>query len=482
MKNTRIALGTTLLASLGIAACGGGGGGNGGDSGSDDPGTQPSAPQTYSFDSRFSSDSSVAYSGQVARQVLIADLRREIDSGLADRISSGQIDAATTADEVVAILESYYDGGTDDLAANPLLLTTTPPTAQSTYGEISSGKNLRDKTAGNDDATDHVDWDGGGFAGWNGAASPEALVRGWFDTIAENAVTEAGGSNRTATVDGTTVELSVYHTENGVHLGQMVQKFLLGAVAYSQATDDYLDDDTEGKGLLTDNAVAADNGASPFTALEHQYDEGFGYFGAARDYNDYTDSEIADDVYRDSDENGRIDLGSEYNFDLAGYAAKRDLGSQSGTDFSATIFDAFLSGRAIISGAEGDLTDAELAELQSQRDVIVGNWEKVLAANVIHYANSTLADLDAWAQSPGTETFAALAAHWSEMKAFALGLQFNPRMTLTDQQFADFHAAVGQQPVLPGEDGFQAYRDDLVAARDLIGDAYGFDDADVANW
>ncbi|MBA1147798.1 DUF4856 domain-containing protein [Ectothiorhodospiraceae bacterium WFHF3C12] len=477
MKNSRIALTLALLASLGLTGCGGD---NDDDNDNAPTGSTLDVPETYAFPSRFSSVSSVAYPGQVARQVLIADLRSLIDNGLGDRIDTTPSEVDTQA-EVVAILESHYDGGIDTLAGNELALTTTPPTVQDTYGDISSNKNLTGKIAGNDDVTDHVDWDAGDFVGWS-AASPEALVRGWFDTIGDNVATEASGSLRQATVDGTTFNLEHYLTEDGLHLGQLVQKFLLGAVAFSQAADDYLDDDVDGKGLMTDNVSAADSGASPFTELEHQWDEGFGYFGAARDYNAYTDDDVASQPYRDSDGNGFIDLQSEYIFDLAGYAAKRDRSSQTGTTFSEDIFNAFLRGRAIISNAGGELTSEEMSDLQAQRDIIVENWEKVLAANVVHYINSTLADMDAWSTSPGAGTFGDLAAHWSEMKAFALGLQFNPRMTLTDTQYSDLHDLMGEAPVLPGETGFSDYRADLLEARDILENAYGFAGSDVADW
>lgn len=474
MNNSKLAITAALLASLGLAACGG-------SSDDEDGGPDLQVPDTYSFESRFSSDSSVAYSGQVARQVLIADLRTEIDNELGERIDSNPSSVDTEA-EVRTILDSYYDGGTDDLSANDLLLSTTPQTLQDTYGDISTGKNLTDKIAGNDDVTDHADWDNGGFVGWS-VSSPEALVIEWFDEIAANTATEAGGTNRTVEVDGQTIQLEHYHTETGLHLGQLVQKFLLMAVGYSQATDDYLDDATDGKGLLTDNTEAADSGASPFTALEHQWDEGFGYFGAARDYNDYTDDEIADDVYRDSDGDGFIDLNSEYNFALAGYAAKRDRSSQTGTTFSEDIFDAFLTGRAIITQADGELSSEQMADLEAQRDIAVENFEKVIAANVVHYINATLADMEDWTGTADyTATFANLAAHWSEMKAFSLGLQFNPRMTLSASEFEQIQTLMREAPVLPGETDFETYQDELVDARDILESAYGFDSDDVQNW
>ena len=460
------------------------GGTNGDDDSSDDNGggdddATIQTPSTYSFSSRFGPESSVSYDGQVARQVLIADLRKVID-GMGERITSGEFSAGTTTrEDVLAILESYYDDGVDTLDTNPiLLLPATVETQQPTYGDISSGKNLVDKTAGNDAVTEHRDWSSE-FVGW-ADQTPEALIRQWFDAVADQVMTELGGTNRTLTVDGTDVDIPVYITDEGQHLGQLVEKFLLGAVNYSQGMDDYLDDDVDEKGLLTDN-VNPDDGENPFTALEHQWDEGFGYFGAARDYTDYTDEAIANDVYRDSDGDGAIDLLSEFNFALAGYAAKRDLGSTDpATDFTQAIFDAFLTGREIITNAADALSEAELDALKAQRDIAVSAWEQVMAANVAHYINSTLSDLES--DLTQTENVAALAAHWSEMKAFALMLQFNPRKAISDTDFATLHARIGEAPVLPGEAGFDTYADELLEARGIIRDAYEFSETNVANW
>ncbi|EDY86950.1 conserved hypothetical protein, partial [gamma proteobacterium HTCC5015] len=355
---------------------------------------------------------------------------------------------------------------------------------------VNGDKNLVGKIAGNDDVTDHKDWDNGGFKGWEaGIASPDALIQDWFSTLADNAAAENGGTARD--FDGEPLE--VYHTDDGLDLKQLVQKFLLGAVAFSQAADDYLDDDTEGKGLLAENTRDED---SPYTSLEHQFDEGFGYFGAARDYNDYTDEEIAGkggrpsyaSGYHDSNDDGMIDLLSEFNFGNSTNAGKRDLGSTTGTDYSKGAFDAFLAGRAIISNAEGELSDSELDALREQRDLILDNWEKAIAATVVQYINDTLGDMDKFGTAD--YSYADHTKHWGELKGFALGLQFNPHSALSDADFNSFHAKVGTRPVLPSDAAGTAtpagdiadYRTALEEARDILQAAYDFAADDVTNW
>ncbi|WP_416396562.1 DUF4856 domain-containing protein [Allohahella sp. A8] len=448
-------------------------------------------PATYNFESRFvAGEESAQYSGQVARQVLIADLNTEIGSKLEARIADGTWTSDTTKADVLAVLNSYFVEGTNAVGDNPILLTTTPPTLQTTYNEISSDKNLIDKLAGNDSATDHKDWDAGAFEGWT-AASPQALVESWFDIIATNTAAQAGGAVRIHPVTGET--LKVYHTDDGLDLQQLVQKFLLGAVTFSQGTDDYFDDATEGKGLLTDNTVA--DGDKPYTELQHQYDEGFGYFGAARDYLAYTDEEIAakagregfSEGYHDTNGDNVIDLNGEFNFGNSTNAAKRDLGSQSGTDFTKTAMQALLTGRTIIARAgddgDGALTEVEMAVLKEQRDIAVSAWEKAIAATVVHYINDVLTDMDKADANDGSYSYAAHTKHWAELKGFALGLQFNPRSPLNNgTRFKAVHDLLGERPALPGGADFAAYRDALMAARALMQEAYGFSQADVENW
>ena len=77
---------------------------------------------------------------------------------------------------------------------------------------------------------------------------------------------------------------SVFVTSDGRDLQQLISTFLRVAIAYSQSADDYLDDDTEGKGLLSDHSAPEDG--KPYTALEHAWDEGFGYTGMTRRYAD----------------------------------------------------------------------------------------------------------------------------------------------------------------------------------------------------
>ncbi|MBW2507182.1 MAG: DUF4856 domain-containing protein [Deltaproteobacteria bacterium] len=475
-----------FVASSICVACGDDGNGGGG----------TAAPATYTFERE--GESTVAYLGQSTRQVLIEDVVGLIQQ-ISDDVLGGQnLDRYDTAEEVFAFLTPLYElgGAADPNRTIPNLVADGDTTLQSTYADLNDA-NLQSKLAGNDAVTDHADWNGGDFVGWESAnlvvdaegtlgapQTPESLLLGLFWTFATQASSAATGSFPIHA--GT----PLYLTPDGLDLTQLVEKFLLGAVNFSQGTDDYLDDDVEGKGLLSVNEL---DEANVYTTLEHQWDEAYGYWGGARDYSEYSDEEIAaaggraafSNGYHDTNGDGVIDLLSELNFSASVNAAKRDLGStpDAPTDFSGDADRAFRTGRALITAAFEAGTPLDLPAVQANRDAAVLAWEKAYAATAIHYINEVLSDMDAI--DGGDYSFADHAKHWSELKGFALAFQFNPRSSMSDDDFAALHQAIADAPVgasasEPVND--EAYRAQLLDARSRIGDAYDFDEANVTSW
>ena len=455
-----------------------------------------SAPSTYLFER--GGESTVAYPGQSTRQVVIEDLVGLMKT-ISDEVLSGQnLDRYDTPEEVFAFLTPLYEqgGAADPNRAIPNLVAEGDSMLQITYADLNDA-NLQSKLAGNDAVTDHADWNRGDFVGWETANlvidgegslgapdTPESLLLAFFWTFATQAANGATGS---APIDDAT---PLYLTPDGLDLTQLVEKFLLSAVNFSQGTDDYLDDDVDGKGLLSENEIEGDD---PYTTLEHHWDEAYGYWGGARDYSTYTDEEIAGaggrpefgNGYHDTNEDGLIDLLGELNFGASVNAAKRDLGSAaaSPTDLSGDADLAFRTGRAIIAAAYESGEAVDLEALSAQRDIAVLAWEKAYAATAIHYINAVLADMDAIESDD--HSFADHAKHWSELKGFALGFQFNPRSPMNEVDFEAVHAAIGDAPVGasasdPVDDA--SYRAALLDARSLIGDAYDFDEANVTSW
>jgi hypothetical protein len=448
----------------------------------------PAPELRYEFASEFASgQSSVNYTGQAMRQVLIAELTNYIGK------LTAQIDTKAPEDgEVSAALLFYYDFDLTTGGEVALTIESDPPLLQTIYNDFGGNRQLRDKTAGNDTSTDHKVWNTpGNFQGWSeggdSADTPTKLVEYWFGMLDDLALQRGAGT--VPSEPGGAPIAHVYLTEKGQDLQQLIQKFLLVSVTFSQGTDDYLDDDVQGKGILSPNTQ---DGTSPYSVLEHAWDEAFGYFGPARDYDQYSDEELSGEggrdgytSYHDSTGDGKIDLTREYNFGISVNCAKRDLESAEPTNFTKDAFDALVAGRQLIHDAGAELTPDQLDALKVQRDIVVTTWEKCIAATVVHYINDTLSDMEKFGTAE--YSFEDHAKHWSELKGFSLGLQFNPKSPMNEgTRFVDFHALIADAPVLPDDAGGQtaidAYKTDLTAARDVIRQAYGFSQANVDGW
>ncbi|MCY3744122.1 MAG: DUF4856 domain-containing protein [Candidatus Poribacteria bacterium] len=394
-------------------------------------------PQAYVFDSRFmEGESSVSYSGQVVRNLLLQDLKATTDS-------VGKDGARPIAVSDMLKLYEYDD------ALNLKTLTTTGAlsASESHYSALSTGKNLVGKISDEP------------VIGYNRTA--DDLVREWFKAIADN----SQDSDKLGTP-------MAYTTDDGVDMSQMVNKVLIGAVPYYQATGVYL-----GGLLERDNSEARD-GTDPYTAMEHAWDEAFGYFGAARDYSRYSDEQLAgkvDDFTFDSNGDGSIDFKSEYNFGLSRNAGKRDKGG-SGVDFTQQIFNAFLAGRTAITN------QGSVAEISAHRQTAAEGMEKVIAATVVHYINDTLSDMSKLGTAE--ENIANLNKHWAEMKGYTVALQYNPFRLIGDGQLAELHGIMGEAPIYdePGSNSYKTQVANYERAKAVMQAAYGFSNGNMANW
>tara|TARA_Y100000588_G_scaffold390230_1_gene495072 strand:+ start:74 stop:1396 length:1323 start_codon:yes stop_codon:yes gene_type:complete len=405
--------------------------------GGDGDGGNVDVPTAYSFDSRFETgSSSVSYSGQVVRNLLVQDLK--IFIGNLGKAGAQPI----TVDDLLAFYE--YD---DALDLTSLSGVGGKVLAEPRYSAISTGKNLVGKIS--DDIVIGT------------GKNADTLVREWFEIIAAN--------SQDASKLGTP---AVYTDDNGVDLAQMINKLLIGAVTFYQSTGVYMD------GLLDRDNSEARNGTKPYTAMEHAWDEAFGYFGAARDYARYTDDQLAggvEDYTFDSNGDGTIDFKSEYNFGLSRNAGKRDKGG-TGVNLTKEIFDAFLTGRALIS------SQGTVSAITEQRQIAANGMEKVLAATVVHYINDTLDDMADIGTSD--ENLVKLNKHWAEMRAFTMALQYSPFRLISGGQLAELAGIMGNAPSYgaPGSDAYNTTLRNYARAKDVLQSAYGFSDTNIANW
>ena len=408
------------------------------DDNDDDGAALIDTPTEYSFESRFNSgESSVSYSGQVVRNLLINDIKTQMgaDAGSGNPATLVSMMANDNANQ--AILSSAGDMST----------------VQTKYHDISTS-HLNDRLTAVDSYI---------IPGYN--ANATALVNGWVGECATNGKTRLTGETA------------------GIRLDQITQKTLWGAVSYWQATSKYMS-----KIPTDDNSMAS--GDANYTAMEHHWDESFGYFGAALDYN----TGYSDDVdrksgpYNDSNSDGSIDFKSEYNVGWAVTAAKRDDCSACDVnhDFTKTIFDAYLEGRTLITN------QADLADILVQRDIVMNTWEKVVAAVSIHYVNDVAADIAALIAAgdttiaAGSDATADYENHWGEMRGYANGLLYNDFKVITDANLERILTVMGTAPKYPTNGNFDdmlAYHNQLIGeVRAIFKASYGFSDANVAGW
>ena len=394
-------------------------------------------PTEFVFESRFeehAGESSVSYSGQVVRNLLVNDIK----SLIASNVGGGN----------TATINSMMANDDPNLA---IYTGSGLNTVQTKYHDISTSQ-LNDRLAA---VTSYAD------PGYG--ANAQDMITGW---VAES--------------EGYSVR------PGGLDLGQMTQKVMWGAIAYWQGTSKYMSK------IPNDDNTMSDDG-DPYTAMEHHWDESFGYFGAARDYNTgYSDdTDRKTDPYNDSNGDGLIDFKTEYNMGWAVTAAKRDLvdGVSVDYDFTKTIFDAYLEGRTLI------YNQAPLDEILVQRDIILNTWEKVVAAVSIHYINDTMNDLEAlisagdsnlaWDNLPESGDGYKYNIHWAEMRAYAHGLIYNDFKLISDADIATVLGYMGTAPAYNDGSDFSAMQtlhDNLALAKPILQAAYGFSDAHMANW
>ncbi len=343
---------------------------------------------------------SVAYTGQIARHALHDSIKKLAGEG-----------DGSNAEELKARMMAYFDGkagGRSIIAPKtkgPFVITQTG------IDDISKKKNLSGKTFK------------GTVAGMPNNMTADELIAFWIDKAA-------------ATTGGV-------DTANGYNYPQLISKFIMGAVSYNQAVDNYLDEKLEADNKPNDKPYK--DGAY-YTGKEHSWDEGFGYFGTPAHTLKLTPRQVYEIakqgtksenpenalIFADYDRNGKVNLKTEMTFGPAYYAAAYDssvAGKDNETNYLHTITRAFLDGRKLIADANGEkLTDAERAKLKQHAAVITDNWEKVLAESVFKYAGSVYKDMAKLqiimeANGDTAKVYKKYIKHWGELKGFSLALQ-----------------------------------------------------------
>ncbi|MCB0564070.1 MAG: DUF4856 domain-containing protein, partial [Phaeodactylibacter sp.] len=234
-----------------------------------------------------------------------------------------------------------------------------------------------------------------GYAGWQGAYDTSKQLKGktfefhqqLFEQLLEAAAqastsTSPGGPGQAGIVWSQDSSKQYLLSERGLDLAELIEKGLMGACFYYQATAVYLSDEK----MNVDNVTADPEEG---TAMEHHWDEAFGYYGVPRNF-----PAVSDPL-----------------FFWGVYSNRRDVL----LSCNQKMMDAFLKGRAAISANNLKIRDEAIAELRI-------NWELISGATAISYINVALREFDDM----------ALRAHaLSEAIGFTYALQFNPERSFS---------------------------------------------------
>ena len=252
-------------------------------------------PSSYSFTDE-AGNNTVSYSGQTDRLNQLEEMTVYMKSGNATTISAS------------TMMDMFYNVG-DNGGGN---------------FTFSSSKQLANKCFSTD----------------------SAQYTAWFDSLAvasvDNAMTASNGQAGTLP-SGTS---TYWFGANGYEYVQLIEKGLMGAVFMNQALNTYF-----GSGKMDVDNTTPEAGEY-YTAMEHHWDEAFGYFGVPTNFPTNT--------------TGVRFWGKYCN------ARDAELGC------NATIMNAFLRGRAAISEGLLDIRDEQILIIRQE-------WEKVCAATAIDY-------------------------------------------------------------------------------------------------
>jgi hypothetical protein len=182
----------------------------------------------------------------------------------------------------------------------------------------------------------------------------------------------------------------------GVEWTQVIEKGLMGALIYYQSVAVYLSADKIGSGVDNSNVVDGQG-----TSMEHAWDEAFGYFGVPKDFPTNT--------------NG-VRFWARYCNDRNALL-----------DCNKTIMNAFIKGRAAISNKDYVTRDAQVV-------IIRDAWERVIAATIISYVNSTKSKI----------TDDAIRNHnLSEVKGFLMNFKYNPTKKMSNAEITELETLLG---------------------------------------
>lgn len=338
---------------------------------------------------------SVAYTGQMARHVIHDSLKSLSGKG------NGSPNPALKKKML-----SYYAGKDAGRAIVAPKSRKAFKIKQTAVDQISKKKNLAGKTYK------------GSVPGWPGNKTGKEVILHMID--------KASSAKKG------------FDPSTGYDYKQLISKFVMGAVFYNQAVDNYMDEKLSAKKKPNDKSYKK---GKHYTGKEHSWDEAFGYFGAAAHGLTLTakqnyevaklgkKSKSPEAALKLADYNGdgEVDLYREMNYAHAYYASAYDKKGK--TSYYKDIVQGFIDGRKLITSADGEkLSNEQRNKLRAIAADIESNWEKVIAESVFKYAGSVYKDLEKLntiieAKGNTDKVFRKYGKHWGELKGFSMALQ-----------------------------------------------------------
>ncbi len=262
------------------------------------------------------------------------------------------------------------------------------------------------------------------------APSEQNLFDSFFDSLAVASTSNgmAGSNGQAGLVSSADNSNTYLLSAQGLDYPQLIEKGLMGACLYYQATTIYLGADR----MSFDNEIVEEGTG---TAMEHHWDESFGYFGVGPTFPTDTDGILFWGKYSN---NRNSVLGSNQK-----------------------IMDAYLKGRAAISN--NDLISRDDAIL-----AIRNEWEKVAVGSVIHYLNETIGD---------NFNDMALRGHFlSEAIGFLYSLKFNEGKVITNATVDQLITLIAGSSDFNNMNLYQTVEANLISAKDQLATIYSFND------
>ena len=268
----------------------------------------------------------------------------------------------------------------------------------------------------------------------------------YFDSIGTFSQSTVAGSPGVAGVSASSANANkkLLLSPNGIFYSQVVKKTVMGGIC-NHMINVYLTDSIAGS--VDNNTVVSGSG----TALEHHWDEAFGFFGVPVTFPTTT-------------------TGLRY---LASYSNQVNAGLGS----NASIMNAFLKGRAAISAKD-------LTTMNAQAGILIATLDSLDAAAIVQEMKETDANIEA---GDAVAAYGTL----SETLGFIRNLQYiaSAKRVITDAQITQLLALLdSSNPAKPNLYNFvdasgstkaqiEAKTD---AIRQFVGKVYGFTAAQLA--